>query len=177
MKVYKANHSKRKGRADNRAVSCCDKNRPLQEKAINSEKYINIYFSLFTGFKQRLICSIHFSMNSGKAVLIKSSIITPEIVTEETPAVLIFMTVDTEILPVGAIRGIISAVAILMVDRQKMPVFVFKLSSAFGADKPVPFKRLLPVTAGRIAHLLQFSHDIFDGFFAVLLLRHSPYIS
>jgi hypothetical protein len=82
------------------------------------------------------------------------------------------MTIDTEIFPVRAIGGIIPAVAIPMMNSQKMPVSIFKLPSAFGADEAVLFKRLLPVTDGRIAHLLQFPHDVIDGFFAGLLLRH-----
>ena len=93
-----------------------------------------------------LIYSIHFLGNSGEAILAKALIICPEIVTEPAPAVLILMTIDTEIFPVRAIGGIIPAVSIPMMNGQKMPVSIFKLSSAFGANEPVLFKGLLPVT-------------------------------
>jgi len=68
-----------------------------------------------------------------------------QIVGKPTPGVLVIVTIDAEVFPVGAIRRIISGVAVFMVDSQKMPVFRFKLPSAFGTDEPVYFKRLFPV--------------------------------
>lgn len=68
-------------------------------------------------------------------------------ITEKTSAVLIIVTIDAEVFPVGAIREIISRVPVFMMDSQKVAVFRFKLSSAFGADEAVYFKRLLPVIA------------------------------
>jgi hypothetical protein len=39
-----------------------------------------------------------------------------EIVTEEFAAVFVLMTIETEIFPVGAIRGIIPGIAVLVMD-------------------------------------------------------------
>jgi len=69
------------------------------------------------------------------------------IITKQTSAMLIIVTIDTEVFPVGAIRGIISGVAVFVMDSQKVPVFRFKLSSTFGADEAVYFKRLFPIIA------------------------------
>jgi hypothetical protein len=47
------------------------------------------------------------------------------------------MAVDTEILPVRPVKGIIQAITILVVYREEMSVFVIKLPSAFGTDEAV----------------------------------------
>ena len=52
---------------------------------------------------------------------------------------LVLMTIYTEILPVGTIWRVVPMVPILMMDRQELPVSVFKLSSTFGTDEPVYF--------------------------------------
>ena len=57
----------------------------------------------------------------------------------------VIMTVGTEVFPVGAVGRIILVVAVFVMDGQKMPVYVFKLPSAFRADETVYFKRLFPV--------------------------------
>jgi hypothetical protein len=41
----------------------------------------------------------------------------PEIIAEATPAVLVFVAVDAEILPVGAVRGVIPGIPVLVVHR------------------------------------------------------------
>jgi hypothetical protein len=69
-----------------------------------------------------------------------------EILAEKLPAVLVFVAVEAEILPVGAVRGIIPGIPILVVHRKLVPVFVRKLPLALGADHPVDFQGLLPVT-------------------------------
>jgi hypothetical protein len=58
------------------------------------------------------------------------------------------MTVNTEILPVRAIRWVIPAITVFMVYSKKIPVFEFKLSPAFGADQAVDFQGLFPVIGG-----------------------------
>jgi hypothetical protein len=63
-----------------------------------------------------------------------------EIITKQSPAVLILMAVNTQIFPVRTIRGIIPVIAVFMVYGQQMPVFVSKLPSTFGTDKSVDLK-------------------------------------
>jgi hypothetical protein len=58
---------------------------------------------------------------------------------------LILMTVNAEILPVGAVRGIVPVIAVLMVDCQQVPVLRAELPPAFGADKTVHFQGAVPV--------------------------------
>src|SRR4030065_100325 len=109
----------------------------------------------------------------GQPLILELLIFSAEMITEKTPAVLIIMTIDTEVFPIGTIRGIISGVPIFMMDSQKLPVFRFKLSSAFGADEVVNFKRLFPVIAWRLTRLFQFSHNIFYRFFSNFLYCYS----
>jgi hypothetical protein len=45
------------------------------------------------------------------------SLFPAEIITETFPAVLVFVAIDAEILPVGAIRGVVPGIAILVVHR------------------------------------------------------------
>jgi len=51
--------------------------------------------------------------------------------------VFVVMAVNTKILPVRPINGIIQWIPILMMYRKEMPVFEIKLPSAFGTDKAV----------------------------------------
>jgi hypothetical protein len=60
-----------------------------------------------------------------------------EIVAQTFPAVLVFVAVDAEILPVGAVRGVIPGIPVLVVHRQKLPVAMGKFPPAFGANQPV----------------------------------------
>jgi hypothetical protein len=81
---------------------------------------------------------------------------------------LVLVAIDTEIFPVGAVLGIISVVAVFVMDGQKMSVFEFKLPPAFGADEAVYFKRLFTVIARLTGSLFQFPGDLFCGFFAAV---------
>jgi len=72
-----------------------------------------------------------------------------EKITQKPPAVLVFMTIDAEILPVRAVRRIIVAIPVLMMHSKKPPVFGIKFSPAFGADEPMYSERLFPVIGGR----------------------------
>ena len=103
---------------------------PVHDKKMAGTLSVNIFFNRRA-----------FIIEELKPLLIFSW----EMITENPPAVLIIVTIDAEVFPVGAIRRIISGVAVFMVDSQKMPVFGFKLPSAFGTDEPVYFKRLFPV--------------------------------
>lgn len=58
---------------------------------------------------------------------------------------LVVMTIDTEIFPVRAVRGIVPWIAVFMVYGKKIPVFEIEFSPAFGTDQAVDFQRLFPV--------------------------------
>ena len=55
------------------------------------------------------------------------------------------MAINTEILPVRAIRWVVQAIPVFMVYSEKLPVFGIKLSPAFGTDQVVDFQGLFPV--------------------------------
>jgi hypothetical protein len=61
--------------------------------------------------------------------------------------VLVLVTVDAEILPVGAVRRIIPGIPILVVHRQKLPVAMSEFPPALGANQPVDFQGAFPVVA------------------------------
>lgn len=60
-----------------------------------------------------------------------------EIVSQQLAAVLVIVAIDAEVLPVGAILGIIPGIAVLVVHRQLLPVFLGEFPAAFGADHAV----------------------------------------
>jgi hypothetical protein len=68
-----------------------------------------------------------------------------QILTEKAPAVLVLVTIDAEILPVGTIRRVIPVVAVFMMNGQELAVLIVELSSALGTDEAVDFNGLLPV--------------------------------
>jgi hypothetical protein len=92
-----------------------------------------------------------------------------QMVSEQTPAVLVVMTIDTEIFPVGAIRIVVHAVPVLVMNCQEVSILIIKLPATFGTDEPVYFKRLLPITVWGIAGLFQRPYYFVNGFSAVLL--------
>jgi len=47
------------------------------------------------------------------------------------------VAIQAEIFPVGAIRGIIPGITVLVMHRQLMPVFMGEFSAAFGANHAV----------------------------------------
>ncbi len=59
------------------------------------------------------------------------------------------MTINTEILPVRAIRGVIPVIPVFVVHRQEIPVFEVELSATFCTDQAVDFQGLFPVIRGR----------------------------
>jgi hypothetical protein len=82
-----------------------------------------------------------------------------EIVTQKFPAMLVFVAIDAEVLPVGAIRGIILGIPILVVHRQQLAVFMSKFPPALGADHPVNLQGALPVVTGWEFHRVRPSSD------------------
>jgi hypothetical protein len=81
------------------------------------------------------------------------------------------MTINTEILPVRAIRGVFPAIAVFMVYSKKIPVFEIKLSPAFGADQAVDFQGLFPVIGVGGSTLFQFPDDVSNRFVSHWLFR------
>ena len=59
------------------------------------------------------------------------------------------MAVDTQILPVRTIGGIVLGVSILMVNSQEVSVLLIELPSAFGADQSMNLQRKFPVIVDR----------------------------
>jgi len=104
-------------------------------------------------------------------------------VSKKSPAVFVIVAIYTEIFPIGAIRGIISGVAIFMVNCKKITVFVVELSPALSADKPVYFQGLFSVITWRTAQLFQFPYNVYGwfcgdsniiaAFFNEILISHS----
>jgi len=70
-----------------------------------------------------------------------------QIVAKHTSGVLVLVTIDTEIFPVGTIRRIIPVVAVFVMNSQEVTVLVFKLPSTFGTDKAMNLEGLLSVIA------------------------------
>ena len=66
---------------------------------------------------------------------------------------LVVMTINTEILPVRAVRRIVSMIPVFMVNRKKVPVFEVELPAAFSADQAMDFQGLFPVIGGNRATL------------------------
>ena len=50
---------------------------------------------------------------------------------------LVVMTIDTEVLPVGAVRRVVAAIAVFMVHGEELPVLKIKFPPAFGANETV----------------------------------------
>ncbi len=61
------------------------------------------------------------------------------------PGVLIFVTVDTQQLPVVAVRRIVVVVVILVMDRELLNFFPREFSSAPGTDPRKNLERSLPI--------------------------------
>ena len=89
-----------------------------------------ILFKLFSAFQKRDL----FSFGS-------------QIITQHASAMFVFMAIDAEIFPVGAVGRIISVVTVPVMNGQKVAVLIFKLSSALGTDETVNAERPLPVIA------------------------------
>ena len=74
-----------------------------------------------------------------------NSLVLAEIIPQKFPAVLILVAVNAEIFPVGAVGGIIQVIAVLVVHRQQLPVFMVEFPAALGANHPVDLEGALPV--------------------------------
>jgi len=68
-----------------------------------------------------------------------------KIIPEKAPAVFVFVAIDAEILPVGAVQRIIQGIPVLVVHRQQLAVPVGEFPPALGADHPVDLQGALPV--------------------------------
>jgi hypothetical protein len=63
-----------------------------------------------------------------------------QVIPEETTAVLVVVTIDTEVLPVASVAGVVVVVAIPMMHRQQMEIRLVKLARALGTDPAMQFK-------------------------------------
>ena len=63
-----------------------------------------------------------------------------QIIAKQSPAVFILMTINAEVLPVGSVRGIVTAVSVFMVDCEEMACFEIELPAALCAYEPVDFE-------------------------------------
>jgi hypothetical protein len=57
----------------------------------------------------------------------------------------VVMTINTEVFPVGAVKGVVAAIAVFMMHSEEIPVPCFKLPPALGADEAVYLQGLFPV--------------------------------
>jgi hypothetical protein len=71
-----------------------------------------------------------------------------EIIPQKLPAVLIFVAVDAEVFPVGAVRRIIPGIAVLVMHRQQLPIPISEFPATLGANHPVNLQRPLPIVTG-----------------------------
>ena len=71
-----------------------------------------------------------------------------QIISEHAPAVFVVVAIHTEVLPVGAVRRVVPAIAVFMVHGEEIPVFYFKLPPALGTDETVYLQGLFPVIRG-----------------------------
>jgi len=63
---------------------------------------------------------------------IVSFFIPAQIISQQFSGVDVLVAIDAEILPIAAVRGVIEVVAVLMVDRQQMPLSRIKFTAAAG---------------------------------------------
>ena len=56
---------------------------------------------------------------------------------QQSPAVFVFVAVNAEVLPVGAVGRVVAAVAVFVVHREQVPVFMGKFPAALGANHPM----------------------------------------
>jgi hypothetical protein len=73
----------------------------------------------------------------------------------------VFVTVDTQVLPVTTIRRVVVVIMVLVVDGQLVKVLPSKLAAATPADPRMNFERLLPVTVVTVLALLTGPRDDF----------------
>ncbi len=89
-----------------------------------------------------------------------------EILGKKSPAVLVFMTINTEVLPVGAVRRVVQMVSILVVNGQKMPVLIIEFSSTPATNEAVDLEGSLAVITVCGFGLINFLDQLIDGFLA-----------
>jgi hypothetical protein len=84
----------------------------------------------------------------------------------KVPTVLVFMTIDTQIFPIAAVEWIVIMVVVLVVNSQKVQIFVGELSTTTGTYPGMDFQGLLPIALFMLSlSLTGFSHNTFDFIF------------
>jgi len=94
-----------------------------------------------------------------------------EIISKKSPAVFVVVAVDTKVLPVGAVRGVVIMIPVLVVYGEEVPVLIIEFPGAFCTDKAVDPQGLFPVIALGCSNLFQLPHDLFDGLSALFFDR------
>ena len=70
---------------------------------------------------------------------------TPAFYLVQIPPVLVLMAIDTEILPVAPVPGVVVVIVIPVMDGKEMGVFLVKFPATPCADPGMDFQGLLPV--------------------------------
>jgi len=76
---------------------------------------------------------------------IDSFFLITQVVSQQFPGVDVLVAIDAEILPVAAVRGVIEVVAVLMVDRQQMPLSGSKFTATAGTDQVMDRQGPFPI--------------------------------
>ena len=99
-----------------------------------------------------------------------------EIITEKSPGMLLIMTINTKVLPIWSIWWIVPVVSILVMNREKMPVLIIKLSRAFCANEPVNVQGPFSVIAFWYCTFFQFSYDLINVLTTIFFFRPSSFL-
>jgi hypothetical protein len=102
-----------------------------------------------------------FLLHAGKVLCLLFPLV--QVFPEKVPTVLILVAIETEVFPVGSVGGIVQMIAVFVMDRELMPVFVVKLLAAFGTDQTMNLKGTLPIVTPGGGGFFQLLHDLIDG--------------
>ncbi len=87
-----------------------------------------------------------FSLNSSEL----NRSLRAEVISQQSPAVLIVVAVDTKIFPVRPVMRIIHMIAVSVMDGQEMLIAFVKFAPALATDKAMNVERLSPVVVRTI---------------------------
>src|SRR5512147_2705035 len=68
-----------------------------------------------------------------------------QIITQQSPAVDVFMAIDTKVLPVAPVRRIVLVITVFVVNRQEMAIYSIEFPAATTANQAVQGKRPFPI--------------------------------
>ena len=67
----------------------------------------------------------------------ESSIFAAQVISKETPRVLVLMTMGAKVFPIAPVRRVVPGIAVFVMDGKQMKVPLVEISPAFGAEPPV----------------------------------------